>query len=81
MTDKKDKTRDKLLNSMRLNKEGETAPAESPKQVAASTSKAAKKASKPAKKTPKTKPTGAKAANSPKQGADPYQGVARIWPD
>ena len=77
-----DKTRQKLMDSMRKTKAGSTSKSGTPKSDTKASSSAAQ--SKPAAK-PAAKPAPAKRkpARQPvkKGGGDPYQVGRRVWPD
>jgi len=73
-----DKTRQKLMESMRKTKAGsasksDTTTTSESKASSAGQSKAAAKPA-PAKRKPARKPV-------PKTGGDPYQAGRRVWPD
>jgi len=76
----KDKTREKLLNSMRKTKE---VISDQPDSKQAHVETYAPPAAKPAKKPA---PTRSEAVNQlvssqPEQAGDPYQSKGRVWPD
>ena len=87
-----DKTRQKLVNSMRKSKDAAVnAPA--PRKGSAKTGSSAKTRAKPKKTAPaapatgskQDRPVAAKAATATgrarQAGADPYQSRGRVWPD
>ena len=83
MSKASDKTREKLLNTMRKTKaDAAEVPA---KPAAAKKAPAKKKAAKKPKAAPKAKAASKPRAKAKKKSAqaatDPYQGARRIWPD
>jgi hypothetical protein len=79
----KDKTRAKLMDSMRKTKESASAQSHQPTTA----SSAPKAQSKPAASTPAAKPAARKPASKAassgysRRGSDAYQSGGRIWPD
>ena len=77
-----DKTRDKLVASMRKSKatpgEPAAAPAKKPATTKAAAGRAKTRTTAAASAKRKSRPA---AAGSRQQGADPYQARPRVWPD
>jgi len=76
----KDKTREKLLNSMRKTKE---VISDQPDSKQAHVETYAPPAAKPAKKPAPTRSEAVNqlASSQPEQAGDPYQSRGRVWPD